>query len=217
MLCSAYISTGMSTVATFQLFENQNTVSHWEVWFQQREIKRSIPRQRQECWSVDKLLHMNYDLCTPCSCLCPLWLRAEFLLDLSLVRNGSHYALCTSRDNARCWKQEPVLMKHKQKSSTPGFPASQTCSKPMQGLTLRMSSRKAFLFPLNWVILGPSSSLLACTLSSLREDRHRANTASPLGMAGKRSSLESWASLFMSEILKHHRVSLSDEQCTQVK
>lgn len=48
-----------------------------------------------------------------------------------------------------------------------------------------MSSRNAFLFPLNWVNLGPFSSLLACTLSSLRDDRHRANTASPLGRVGK--------------------------------
>lgn len=81
--------------------------------------------------------------------------------------------------------------------------APQSCSHPAQGLTLRMSSRKAFLSPLNWVTLGPASSLLACTLSSLREDRHRANTASPWGMAVKRRSLESWASLLLSEVLKH--------------
>lgn len=63
-----------------------------------------------------------------------------------------------------------------------------------QRLTLRMSSRKAFLSPLNWVTLGPFSSLLACTLSSLREDRHRANTASPLHREGKGRQLASSAS-----------------------
>lgn len=37
MLCSAHISTGMSTVGPFQLCENQNILSHWKVWFQQRD------------------------------------------------------------------------------------------------------------------------------------------------------------------------------------
>lgn len=87
-----------------------------------------------------------------------------------------------------------------------------------QGLTLRMSSRKAFLFPPNGVTSGPLSSLLACTLSSLRDDRHRANTASPFSRVGKGRRLESSASLLRSEtpVLKHTvSVSLNAEPHTQ--
>ena len=42
-----------------------------------------------------------------------------------------------------------------------------------------MSSRKLALFPLNLVPWGPERVLLASTLSSFREDRHLAKTASP--------------------------------------
>lgn len=79
-----------------------------------------------------------------------------------------------------------------------------------QGLTLRMSSRKAFLFPPNGVTSGPLSSLLACTLSSLRDDRHRANTASPFSRVGKGRRLESSALLLRCEIpVLKHTVSVS--------
>lgn len=45
--------------------------------------------------------------------------------------------------------------------------------------TFLMSSTNAFLSPLNLAV-GPEISLLAETLSSFRDDRQRAKTASPL-------------------------------------
>ena len=48
------------------------------------------------------------------------------------------------------------------------------------------SSINAFLSPVNLVTAGPSSCLLAATLSSFSEDRQRENTASPEQVDKKR-------------------------------
>lgn len=45
--------------------------------------------------------------------------------------------------------------------------------------TFLMSSRKVALFPLNLTPCGPERLRLASTLSSFREERHLAKTASP--------------------------------------
>lgn len=53
-----------------------------------------------------------------------------------------------------------------------------------------MSSRKAALSPLYLTPCGPDRLQLASTLSSFREDRHRAKTASPESEAAKEGEEE---------------------------
>lgn len=164
---------------------------------------------------------MNYVLCTPA-----IVVTAHCGLDLNSFRavlwSGKELIpLCFADTTRQCTMGLVKAGNVAQKSPTKVYSIQTLLCCALwqaQGLTLRMSSRKAFLFPPNGVTSGPLSSLLACTLSSLRDDRHRANTASPFSRVGKCRKLESSASLLRSEIpvLEHtESVSLNAEPHTQ--
>lgn len=157
---------------------------------------------------------MNCDLCTPCSCLCPLWLRVEFLLDYSLVRNGSllcgHHETMHSAEsrnqfswniNTRALPQgsqhpKPALTQHK--DSPCGYPPGRpSCSHWIESFWAHPAAY--------WPALSHPWGKTGTVQTQL-----------PLWVR-KEEIIKSWASLFMSEILKHHRASLNDEPCTQTK